>query len=41
MRELSEHLEEKHATNPLPGAPTVSVFCIGKIYGGQDRVFLF
>jgi hypothetical protein len=21
--------------------PTIGVFCIDKIYGGQDRVFLF
>jgi hypothetical protein len=26
---------------PLPGAPTVGVFCTGKIYGGQDHAFLF
>jgi hypothetical protein len=26
---------------PLPGMPTVSVFCTDKIQGGQDRVFLF
>jgi hypothetical protein len=29
--EASERLDEKHAANPLPGAPTVGVFCISKI----------
>jgi hypothetical protein len=26
---------------PLSSAPTVVVFCIGKIQGGQDHAFLF
>jgi hypothetical protein len=25
----------------LPSTPTVSIFCIGKIQGGQDHAFLF
>jgi hypothetical protein len=24
---------------PHPGAPNVSVFCTGKLWGGQDRTF--
>jgi hypothetical protein len=41
MMEPSEQLVESTLQIPLPGTPTVSVFCIGMIYGGQDRVFLF
>jgi hypothetical protein len=26
---------------PLPGAPTISVFCTDKIHGGQDHAFQF
>jgi hypothetical protein len=26
---------------PLPGMPTVDVFCTDKIQGGQDRAFQF
>jgi hypothetical protein len=41
MREPSDHLEEKHTTNPLPGAPTICIFCAGKLWGGQDHAFQF
>jgi hypothetical protein len=30
MREPTEHPEEKHATNLLPGVQTVGVFCTDK-----------
>jgi hypothetical protein len=41
VKEPSERLLEKHAAIPLFGVPTVGVFCIGKIQGGQDCMFLF
>jgi hypothetical protein len=41
MMETSERLEESMMRIPLPGMPTVGVFCTDKILGGQDRVFLF
>jgi hypothetical protein len=31
MMEPLEHLDEKHAANPLPNAPTIGIFCTGKI----------
>jgi hypothetical protein len=41
MMEPSERLEENTLQIRLPAAPTINVFCTGKIYGGQDHVFMF
>jgi hypothetical protein len=34
-----ETFRGKHATNPLPSAPIVNVFCTGNKHGLQDRAF--
>jgi hypothetical protein len=41
MMEQSEWLVESTLQIPIPGAPTVDIFCTGKISGGQDCLFLF
>jgi hypothetical protein len=41
MREPSECVEESTVQILLPGVPTVGVFCIDKMQGGQDHTFLF